>query len=38
MIVYKKESMNFLKFVNLLENFKEDLFSVYVLIRVWKFL
>lgn len=38
MIVYKKEIMNFLKFVYLLENFKEDLFSVYVLIRVWKFL
>lgn len=38
MIVYKKEIMNFLKSAYLSENFKEDLFSVHVSIRVWKFL
>lgn len=30
--------MNFLKYAYLSENFTEDLFSVHVSIRVWKFL
>lgn len=30
--------MNLLKSAYLFENFKKDLFSVHVLIRVWKFL